>query len=859
MHFFRKFFFLSLFSFALFSPFATAQQPSLSWYLPDSITYDPSVPVPSSVLGFEVGEQHVPHDRLVQYMYAVAAASGRVTVQEYGRTYEERPLLYVIITAPENKDRLEEMRRDHLALCDPARSGDIDPAGVPLVVLLSYTIHGNEASGANASLLTVYHLAAAQDPNLEAFLKNNIIIVDPTINPDGYSRFSEWVISRKGLHPSPDPVSDEFNEPWPRGRGNHYWFDMNRDYTLLVNRESRARVRQFYRWRPNIVTDHHEMGSAATFFFQPGIPSRNNPVTPQKNYDLTARIAQYHARYLDRLGSQYFTEESFDDYYYGKGSSFPDVNGGIGILFEQASVRGHVRETSYGRLTFPFAIRNQLTVSLSTLAAARDLHDELLTYQKEFFLSALREAEKAPVKGYVFGDPSDITRTRMLVRLLQAHQIEVHSLKKDFRAGGTLLTPASGYLVPARQPQYRLVRTLFEKNTRFRDSTFYDVSTWTFPLAYNMPCQAVTEEKMLTALAGDRVSQALQPTGKVTGEMSRYGYLFTWDEYNTPRLLYRILAAGLRARVAMAPFTYDDGSLKKKFTYGTIFVPVQNQQKSPRELYDFLRDQASRTGVDIYPVSTGLTGKGIDLGSRFLAPLEMPRPLLLTGSGVSSLEAGEIWQYLDRSVALPLTMVDLRRAGNIDLTKYNVLILAGGSYGAISSSFGEQLKAWVRKGGTVVALKSANRYLAQLKLAGVQFKSAARPDSSRHYPYEQAYRGQSLQRISGAIFSTRMELSHPLAYGYVRDELPVFRNSTLAARNVKAYYHQPVRYTENPLLSGYVSQQNIKRISGSPEVIITPQGQGRVISFIDDPLFRGYFCGTHKMFANAILFRQLIR
>ncbi len=848
-----------VFAFMILSSALPAQQVSLSYYLPDGVTYDPAVPVPSSVLGFEVGNWHVTHDRLVQYMYAVAKSSDRVTVQEYGRSYEERPLLYVIITAPENRGRLEEMRREHLALSDPARSASVDPSKVPLVVLLSYTVHGNEASGANASLLTVYHLAAAKDKDLEEFLKNNIIIVDPLINPDGYSRFSEWVNSRKGIHPSSDPLTDELNEPWPRGRGNHYWFDMNRDYTLLVNRESRARVKQFYRWRPNIVTDHHEMGSSSTFFFQPGIPSRNNPVTPQQNYDLTARIAQYHARYLDRLGSQYFTEERYDDYYYGKGSSFPDVNGGVGILFEQASSRGHVRQTSNGLLTFPFAIRNHFTVSLSTLAAARDMRTDLLKYQQSFFVTALQEAERSPVKAYVFGDPSDRTRTRMFVQVLQAHQIEVHRLKKEYRAGNDLFTPSCSYVVDMHQPQYRLIRALFEEPTRFRDSTFYDVSTWTFPLAYNMPFAAVKESRAVASLLGDKTEEISLPKGQIHGDVSDYGYLFTWNEYNAPQLLHWILAAGLRAKVAMAPFSYEDGKLKKEFPYGTVFVPVQNQKKDIRALYELLRQGAAATGVDVWSVSTGLTPSGIDLGSGNMVPLEIPRPLLLTGSGVSSLEAGEVWQYLDLHVQMPLTMVELSRAGDIDLSGFNVLILAGGSYRSLPASFEEKLTQWVKKGGTVIALKTANRYLAGIHLADLTFIPPARPDSSRHYPYEQAYRGAALERIAGAIFNTQVRLSHPLGYGYTRPDVPFFKNSTLAVRPVKGEFHQPVTYGETPLLSGYASQSNLKRIAGTPEVVITPQDRGRVISFTDDPLFRGYFYGTQKMFANALFLRQLIR
>lgn len=825
----------------------------LSYYLPDSIPYDPSVPPPSRILGYEPGTWHVSHDKLVEYMYAMAAASPRVTVKEYGRTYEGRPLLYVIITAPENRDRLEEMRQEHLAWCDPERSAATEAGEVPLVVLLSYTIHGNEASGANASLLTVYYLAAAQDPGLTAFLKKNIILVDPTINPDGYSRFSAWVNSRRSLHPSGDPSDDEFYEPWPRGRGNHYWFDMNRDYLLLVNRESRARVRQFYRWRPNIVTDHHEMGSSSTFFFQPGIPSRNNPLTPGKNYDLTARIARYHASFLDRIGSQYFSQEVFDDYYYGKGSSFPDINGGIGILFEQGSVRGHVRETPNGRLTFPFAIRNQFTVSLSTLAAARHLREELLAYQRSFFVEAMKEARHSSLAGYLFGDADDPVRTALFVRLLQAHQIRVEKAEGNSRDG-------MNYFVPAVQPQYRLIQALFEKRTHFRDSTFYDVSTWTLPLAYNIPYREVTKRKGVLPFGTSPVNTPHLPAEEIIGGTSHYGYLIDGTGYRTPRLLARILSRGIKIKVAMAPFEYDDGTLKKSFSYGTLFIPVQNQTVTADSLYRLLQETVKGTGKRIFAVRTGLTPSGIDLGSGQMVPLKAPKALLFTGDGVSSYEAGEIWHYFDRVLEMPLTLTDNARAGSLNLERYNIILMAGGSYSGLSANFLEDLKRWVRKGGTVIALKRANRYLAAQDLLPLHFLPSPRVDSSHHDPYQDAFRGRALEMINGTILNARLELSHPLCYGYMRQELPVFRNTTLAVEDDRiSYYHRPVTYTGKPLLSGYISSGNLERLRNTPSVIVTPVGGGRIISFLDDPLFRGYFLGTQRLFANAVFFRELIR
>jgi len=294
---------------------------------------------------------------------------------------------------------------------------------MPVVIYQGNSIHGNEPSGGNGALATAYYLAAAQGEYIDDLLDNAIILLDPCYNPDGFQRFSSWVNSHKGKNLISDPNSREYNEVWPRGRTNHYWFDLNRDWLLLTHPESQGRIRHFHHWKPDILTDHHEMGSNSTFFFQPGIPSRTNPNTPKLNQELTAEIATFHAAALDEIGSLYYSKESFDDYYYGKGSTYPDAQGCIGILFEQASSRGHYQSTDHGILTFPFSIRNQVATMLSTQKAGLALRKDLLEYKRKSFKEAQSLASSNGVKGYVFNDDGDPYRAERFIAILQQHQI----------------------------------------------------------------------------------------------------------------------------------------------------------------------------------------------------------------------------------------------------------------------------------------------------------------------------------------------------------------------------------------------------------------------------------------------------
>jgi hypothetical protein len=833
-------------------------QVALDYYLPHNVEYNGQIPKPESVVGHQVGEWLITHDKLIQYMQAIAASSDRVTLKVYGYSYEDRPLVHLIFSSPNNLNRLDELKAQHQQLTDPSASGHLDIDQMPLVVTLGYSVHGNETSGSNAALVTAYYLAAAEGPEIDALLDNNIIIVDPCLNPDGLTRFATWGNMHKGQVVSPDDINRGFDEVWPGGRTNHYWYDLNRDYVLLVNPETRGRVEQIHEWKPNIMTDHHEMGSNSTFFFQPGVPSRNNPLTPGENYELTRAIGSYHAKALDDLGSYYFSEEVFDDFYLGKGSSYPDINGGIGILFEQASVRGFERETETGIITFPFAIRNQFTVTLSTLQAAMDLKTRLLEYMRNFYRSAIESAASDPVKAYVLGTPDDKGRTRAFLQVLMGHDIDFYQLRTPFAHDQHQFGSDHAYVVPLKQKQYRLIKALFEPVSEFNDSTFYDVSTWTLPLSFNMPCAPVTSAKVLSDLMGQKVTKPESPAGLMAGDSDPVAWAFRWDDYYAPRVLSKVLSEGLIARVATLPFEYHDEPFPASFDYGTIIVPAHQQLMEPDEIGELLQRMTVETGIDIYALGTGWSSTGIDLGSSSFRNVRKPKILMLIGEGISSRDAGEIWHLFDTRYHTAITMAEANRLSRVELSDYSTIIIPGGSPYGMAGSGVERLNGWIRNGGTLVVYKNSSQWAVSNDLLKMDFKPGASSLDAKVYPYAERYKAYSAQSISGAIFEVQLDLTHPMAYGYSSSRIPVFKSGSTVAEPPDDPYQVPIRYTQDPLISGFASKENIQRIKGAPFLVTQGLGRGSIIAILDNTNFRGAWFGTNKIFANAVFFGDLV-
>ncbi|PHS68500.1 MAG: zinc carboxypeptidase [Flavobacterium sp.] len=819
--------------------FAQDYHVKLDYFLPNDVQYNQDIPTPESVIGHEVGDWHITHDKLVTYMYALANASDRVTIENRGATFEGRPLLLLYITSEANHSKLEDIRKNHVSLTE-ADSNSSDIENMPVVVYQGFSIHGNEPSGSNAAMVTAYYLAAAQGEKIDEILNNTVILFDPSYNPDGLQRFAYWANTNKSKNINPDPNDREYNEVWPGGRTNHYWFDMNRDWLPVQLPESQARIETFHNWYPNILTDHHEMGTNSTFFFQPGIPSRTNPMTPKKNQELTGEIAEFHAKAFNKIGSFYYSKESFDDFYYGKGSTFPDINGGIGILFEQASSRGHAQESDNGILTFPFTIRNQFTAALSTLDAAVSMRKELLDYQKTFYNDARNESSKGGA--IVFGDEKDATKAYRLAEILQRHQIEFHELKSDFSKNGKNYKKGYSYVIPKNQKQHRLINAMFQRRTTFQDSLFYDVSAWTFPLAFNLDY----EENEPASRSGDLISELKKPS-VIIPKTSNYAYLMEWHDYNTPKALNKILNKGLRAKVGMKPFMVEN----KNYDYGTILIPIQNQKLNTSELALFIKEVALESNVTITGVSTGMA-EGIDLGSSNFNLIEPQKIALIVGEGVTPYDAGEVWHLLDQRYDMLITKLDTRDFSRTDLSKYTDIILPNSWGNVLDKEDSEHLKTWVKNGGTLIGYKNAGKWFNSTELMKMKFKS--KKDSTQQISFEQKGDYFGAQVIGGAIFETKLDRSHPIAFGYKNDKLPTFRNSTIFMETDKNSYNNPIMYTDSPLLSGYISDKNLAELKNTAMFKVGSLGSGKVIYFTDNTNFRAFWYGTNKLLMNAIFF-----
>ncbi|MCB0395277.1 MAG: zinc carboxypeptidase [Flavobacteriales bacterium] len=840
---------------------AVAQQP-LSYFLPPEATYDPQITPPDKFLGWEMGKWHISHDKLISYLKLISTQSDRIRISQYGITEEERPLLLLTITSTGNHQQLEKIRSQHLELSDPERSEKLNIQEMPVIIYMGYSIHGNEASGTNAAMLMAYHLAAAQGPDIDSQLSHSVILLDPCMNPDGSNRFASWVNSHKSASLVKDPHSREFTEAWPNGRTNHYWSDLNRDWLPVQQIETEGRIEQYHRWMPNVLTDHHEMSTNSTFFFQPGIPSRTHPLTPPKNFELTEKIGKYHAAALDKIGSLYYTKESYDDFYYGKGSTYPDINGGVGILFEQASSRGHLQQSIHGPLSFAFTIRNQFVTSLSTLKASVEIREELLDFQRQFYLDAEKEAHHDPVKAFVVDCKNDEGRMYHFLKLLRHHKINIYHLAKEIEVNGVRFKPGTAYIMPMEQPQYRLIKAMFESLHSFKDSLFYDVSSWTLPLSFNLDFARLNRRQYKPDLMGEEVKEVLFPEGRLFGDKSDYGYVLEWDNYYAPRLVNALLKRDLVVKTATKPFTSFTAAGSRDFSYGTILIPAQRQGNiGEREIYQMLKELSVSNGVNVYSLTTGLTLKGIDIGSPSFVTIRQPKLLMVVGEGVSAYDAGEVWHQLDKRVGMQVVMVEKSVLNNMSFDEFNTIVMVEGRYGDIALSTVENIRQWIDDGGTLIAMRGAIDWCRKHDLVTISQKSRPKQIDSldlskRLYAYLDRDRGSQI--IGGAIFNTRIDLTHPMGYGFDHEYLPVFRRDTVFYLPSRNPYATPVVYTDEPLMSGYISDEKNELLKSSAAVVVCGYGNGRIICIADDPNFRAFWFGTNKLFLNAIFFGSII-
>ena len=821
------------------------------------INYDLSIPKPEDVIGHKIGDRHTRTSQIVDYYESIASVSDRVALDDHARSHEGRRLIHAIVTHPDNHKNLENIRIENVKISDmPNQMKNKNLDKMPLVAYLGFSIHGDEASGAEAAVLLLHHLAAGQGDEIDQILRNTIIIIDPMFNPDGRDRFANWANGNRGIAPTIDTQDREHNQPWPRGRTNHYLFDLNRDWMPVTQPESQGRVKLFHHWRPQFLLDVHEMGRNSTFFFQPGIKSRTNPNTPKEGVELTYKIAPFFAKRLDDIQSMYYSEQSYDDFYYGKGSTYGDIHGSVGILFEQGSSRALETESNQGKLTYAFTVRNQYMATLGAIDGLVALRKEFLRYQRDFYATSSAVATKNKIKGYLINLKENRTRVQMLVKTLQSHRVDAYTLKKPITVKGKRFNKGEAVIIPTNQPQTRFIAGVMEKVTAFEDSLFYDVSAWTLPLAFGVDYYEVKQKP--DAFLGAKLKAMNLDGGELVGGKATSAYLMPWNRYFNPKSLYSILDRGILPRITTAPFSAEVAGKSMQFKRGTIVIPVVQRDAdatiTAAELHRLMEKLVSEDHVQIYATNSSSTPSGPDLGGAFQGVLKKPHVALLSGAGTSAYGSGEIWHLIDNRMNIPVSRLNAENLNRNKLSKYNTIIFPDGNYSKLDSTDVNHLKEWVSSGGTLISVQSGSKWIVDNNV--IDEELVENQKLALDIPYDQVRLVTGAQRIGGAIFNINIDNTHPLGYGY-RNKHPVFRRGYTFFKLSESAAANVGRYTNKPLLSGYVSEEKLAGIKDTASIIAKKQGSGHVVMFADNPAFRAFWYGTNGLLLNAIFFGHI--
>lgn len=818
-----------------------------SYYFPAARQFDARVPSPQQFLGYDIGSHYTRHDRLVAYFNELARVSDRVRVEVIGQSYEQRPLLLVTITSPRNHARSAQIAAQRQALVDPAQPLPGDDA--PSVVWLGYSVHGNETSSGEAAMLTAYYLAANQDAETAGWLENAVVVIDPAQNPDGRDRAGNWHNAWGSRPPSADPADREHVEPFPTGRVNHYFTDLNRDWLALAQADSWPKVAQFHRWYPNIQIDFHEMGKDSTYYFEPSPKSMESPLLPRSSYEANHWLARFHAQALDALGSLYYTGENFDNFSPIYGSTYPDFHGAVGVTVEQASSRGRVQESVNGPLHFDFTIRNQVATGLASVRGAVEDRMRLFVLQKAFFRSALAQAAAYPVRDWVFGDAADATLTRRLLALLLQHRIQVHALARDVEVDGKRFRAGSAYVVPVRQPQFRLAHAIFEFTPPVKGDVFYSGTSYAVAPAYGLR-YAASRGALPT---GAKVEAAPAAQGGIHGGRAGFAYVADPRDFGSYRLLGGLLRDGVRVRTAHQPFTAATAAGEVAFGHGAVVIPVAGQALDAGALQARVLARAQEAGVTVHALDSGRTASGIDLGSDNVRVLRAPSIALVMGEGVSATEIGSAWFALDTALGLPASKLDPAQLASVDLSRYTSIVLSAGSYGTVGEAGVTALKRWIAAGGSLVVYGSGARWAIDKGLVEAKLRGDGKGEEGQRLDFGTVRDVFALGRVSGNILSADIDPTHPLGFGVQQRRIWVNKESGLVFEPGKNAFLNVVNIDRQPVVNGYLSDANRARVAGSSYLQVVPSGSGNVVLFADDPAHRKYWHGTERLLLNALL------
>ncbi len=850
--------------------------------------FNSSVPPPSKTLGYELGDRFTSHYLIERYIQALeSTVRDRVRVFPYGQTYEGRTLYLVVFSSPENLQKLEEIKANIGKLADPrttsAREAESIIKNNPAIAWLSYGVHGNEASSPEAALNVMYHLAARTDEEIVSLLRNVVVVIDPLLNPDGHERYVNYQLTRRGVKPVEDRNAVEHNEEAPSGRTNHYYFDLNRDWSWLTQAESRARITAYREWKPQVHVDFHEMGYNSSYFFFPAYKPINKNF-PQSTIEWGDIYGKANAAAFDKEGWNYWSGESFDLFYPGYGDSWPSLNGAIGMTYEQAGQVGvRVKRTDETILTLKDRLLHHSATSMATLQTTATYRERRLRDFYDFFRKAIDEGVSGPVKAFIIPEGNDPARTAKLIGRLQMQGVEIEQTTKEFSMEGlnTYFTkgtvsksfPAGSYVISLNQPSKRLIMTLMEQEPILTDTTFYDISTWALPVAYGV--EAYWSAKPVS-VPGSLVKEIKPAEGVVAGGKASYAYIIPWNSDNASRALAFLLQSDYKVSVAMQNFTLGG----KKFKKGSLVVPI-NANKP--ELHEAIQNVARQFHLTISSANTGYTEGGIDLGSDRVVRLKKPKIIVVTNSPVGTESFGAIWSMFDQEYGIDFIPMKISTLRNADLTQYTTMIFpddnadGNGYRSQLDSVAAQRIKGWIAAGGTFIGIEGGAAFASadRGKIAGVKFKQKKDDDKKKddgdkkdgklseeevekRMTVEEKERKHRLEEIPGTMLRVKLDNSHPLGFGYDGSTIAVLKTSSMAFELSDRGYNVGI-YTKSPRLSGYLSAENEKKFEETPFLVHERLGLGNIVLFSDDPNFRLFWEGLNKVFLNSVLLMPSIR
>lgn len=808
--------------------------------LTTSLTYSQNkLQSPKDFLGYEIGDQFTRHADVVNYFNHVANNSNMATYHTYGKTNERRPLTYAIVSSEENIKNMEAIRLNNLK-----NAGIVKGTASPeiAIVWLSYNVHGNEASSTEAAMKTIYELITQK----EAWLKNTVVIIDPCINPDGRDRYVNWYNQVKATPYQINQAATEHHEPWPGGRPNHYLFDLNRDWAWATQVESQQRLKIYNTWMPHVHVDFHEQGINEPYYFAPAAEPFHEIITPWQK-DFQTQIGKNHARYFDKEGWLFFTRERFDLLYPSYGDTYPTFMGAIGMTYEQA---GHGRaglgiQTDEGFvLTLKDRALHHTTTGLSTVEISSKQATKLNTEFKKFF-----NTSNLKYKSYILNGEADKINT--LTKLLDRHEI-VYGFTDNEKVSGFnfrenkqgSINAKGALVVSTNQPKGKMVKVLFEPDAKLNDPLTYDITAWSIPHAYGLDAIASTTLiSTNTNKKNNTISNTTNPAGP--------GYIAKWNSINDAAFMADLLKHNIRVRFSEKDFSNGTENFKK----GSLVITKSDNQKNIT--YDkTVIDIANAHKRKIYTASSSFSNSGVDFGSPDVKLINNQKIVVIKGNHTSSLSYGEIWHFFEQQLKYPITSIDTDHFKNINLSNYDVLILPSGYYdGYLNNDAIENLKKWVQKGGKLIAIGTAvNSFASKEGFDLYKNKPEEKEKDSigNLIAYDQRERENVKDLITGSIFKTKVDPSHPMAFGYDDTYFSLKLGSDSFKFLKKGYNVAYIEQQQN--ISGFAGTSALKGLNNSLVFGEARIGQGSVIYMVDNPLFRSFWENGKLFFVNAIFF-----